>query len=72
MVNVSLPMFAAIWFRIGDDAFRTEMMPSIEYLRRITSIGSFTNFPRFAGNPKTRRLSTLANVKPIARPIATG
>jgi hypothetical protein len=71
MVNVSLPDVTATWFRIGDDRDRTEAMPSIEYLRRITSVGFFTKFPRFAPNPNTRRLTTPAILIAIARPIAT-
>jgi hypothetical protein len=72
MVNVGLPMAATIWFRIGDDPFRTGAMPSIEYLRRIESIGFLTNFQRLESKPDTRRLSTLASLIAIARPIATG
>jgi hypothetical protein len=59
-------------FELVTISFRTEATQSIEYLRRITSIGFFTNFLRFARNPNTRRLLPPVILIAIARPIATG
>src|SRR5205814_10166274 len=73
MVNAGFPKTASVWFRKGGcgRGVRFARKPSsIEYLRRIESIGFSANFRRFNLNANTCDLWTAVSLRTIARSTA--